>query len=290
MTVMRGKRYHSVSRRKRAGRLAYHTLMTFISFGMLYPLIWMLVSSFKPNEDIFLTANDLIPATITFEHYTNGWRGFAGLSFSLFFKNSLIITALNTSGTVLSAAIVAFGFARIRFPGRNVWFTAMIITMLLPGQVMMIPRFVLFNRMGWVGTYLPMTVPAFFGSAFNIFLIMQFIRGVPRDMDEAARIDGCGYYSIFIRIIAPLIVPALVTVSVLSFIGSWGDFMGSLIYLNTPKKYTAAYALKLFSDTQATDYGATFAMSVLSLIPILIIFFLFQKNLMEGISLQGIKG
>lgn len=166
----------------------------------------------------------------------------------------------------------------------------MILTMMLPSQVMMIPRFVLFNQMGWVGTFLPVTVPAFFGGAFDIFLVMQFIRGVPRDMDEAARIDGCGWYSIFAKILLPMIVPALVTVAVLTFIASWGDFMGSLLYLNTPQKYTAAYALKLFADAAFTDYGATFAMSVVSLIPILILFFFFQKNLVEGISTQGIKG
>jgi multiple sugar transport system permease protein len=144
--------------------------------------------------------------------------------------------------------------------------------------------------MGWVGSFLPMTVPAFFGDAFNIFLVMQFIRGIHRDMDEAARIDGCSWYGIFYYIILPMIVPALVTVAVLSFINSWGDFMGSLLYLNTPQKYTVAYALKLFSDTSSTDFGATFAMSVLSMVPILIIFFFFQKNLVEGISIQGIKG
>ena len=155
---------------------------------------------------------------------------------------------------------------------------------------MMIPRFVLFNQLGWVGTFLPLTVPAFFGSAFDIFLVMQFIRGIPRDMDEAARIDGCSWYGIFTYILVPMIVPALVTVGILTFINSWGDFMGSLLYLNSPAMYTSAYALKLFSDSAGTDFGATFAMSVLSLVPILIIFFFFQKQLVEGISTQGLKG
>ena len=185
---------------------------------------------------------------------------------------------------------MAFGLARIRFPGRNVWFVAMIITMMLPGQVMIIPRFVLFNQLGWVGTFLPMTVPYFFGGAFDIFLVMQFIRGIPRDMDEAARIDGCSYYGIFLYIMVPMIIPALVTVGILTFINSWGDFMSSLLYLNTPSRYTVAYALKLFSDSAGTDYGAIFAMSTLSLVPILIIFFFFQRQLVEGISTQGLKG
>lgn len=250
----------------------------------------MIASSFKPNGEIFTTVTDLIPKTFTTENYVNGWRGFAGLSFAVFFRNSFLIAFLDTIGSMISAAWIAFGFARLRFPGRKFWFVAMIVTMMLPNQVMIIPRFVLFNKLNWVGTFLPMTVPAYFGNAFNVFLIMQFIRGIPRDMDEAARIDGCSWYQIFFRILVPLIIPALVTVSILTFINSWNDFMGSLLYLNTPQKYTAAYALKLFSDSAFSDYGATFAMSTISLIPILVIFFFFQQSLVEGISIQGLKG
>ena len=268
----------------------YHALMLLLSFIMVYPLLWMLASSFKPNSEIFTNVRSLIPNHFTLDNYTNGWRGFAGLSFTVFFRNSVFVSVLATVGATLSASIVAFGFARLRFPGRRIWFASMIVTMMLPGQVMIIPRFVLFNRMGWVGTFLPLTVPCFFAGAFDTFLVMQFIRTIPRDMDEAARIDGCSWYGIYARILVPLIIPALVTVAVLTFINAWGDFMGSLLYLNTPTKYTAAYALKLFCDNDVADYGATFAMSVLSLVPILIVFFLFQKNLVEGISTQGLKG
>ncbi|MDY4139626.1 MAG: carbohydrate ABC transporter permease [Eubacteriales bacterium] len=283
-------RMHSVKRRKRVTTTVYHVLVTAASLMMLYPLFWMLSSSFKPNAEIFVTVGNLIPETFTTENYINGWRGFAGLSFGVYFRNSLIVATLSSLGAVISSAMVGFGLARLHFPGRNAWFVAMIITMMLPGQVMMIPRFVLFNRMGWVGTFLPLTVPAFFGSAFDIFLVMQFIRGIPRDLDEAARIDGCSWYGIFVYILIPMIIPALVTVGILTFINAWGDFMGSLLYLNEPSMYTVAYALKLFSDSAGTDFGATFAMSVLSLVPILIIFFFFQKQLVEGISTQGLKG
>lgn len=179
----------------------------------------------------------------------------------------------------------------VRYTSSNgIWFVLMVVTMMLPGQVMMIPRFVLFNSMGWVGTYLPMIVPSFFASGFNIFLIMQFIRGIPRDMDEAAKIDGCSWYGVFFRIIVPMIVPSLVTVAVLTFMSSWEDFMGALLYLNKPETYTVAYALKMFNDSSMSDYGATFAMSAASLVPILVLFFFFQKNLVEGISIQGLKG
>jgi len=280
----------SVSAQRRASSVVYQVLMACGSFLMLYPLMWLVASSFKPNTEIFVNAASLIPRTFVTEHYATGWKGFGGFGFGLFMKNSFIVAASATMGMVASSAVVAFGFARLSFPGRNLWFVCMIMTMLLPGQVMMIPRFVMFNKMGWVGTFLPMTMPFFFGGAFNIFLTMQFIRTVPRDMDEAARIDGCSWYGIFARIILPLIIPALVTVGVLTFISSWEDFMGALLYLNKPHRYTVAYALKLFNDNTKSDYGATFAMSVVSLIPILVIFFFFQRNLVEGISLQGLKG
>ena len=275
---------------RRISLTVYHGLMLLFSLLMIYPLLWMAASSVKPNGEIFTNASSLLMDSPSFEHYTTGWRGFGGYTFGRFFGNSLLVAVISALGMMLSSAVVAYGFARIRFRGRQFWFTAMIVTMMLPGQVMMIPRFVLFNEMGWVGTFLPMTVPAFFGSGFNIFLIMQFIRTIPYELDEAASIDGCGKYSAFVRIILPLIVPSLVTVSVLTFMGSWEDFMGALLYLNKPHMYTVAYALKMFNDSSQTDYGATFAMSVLSLIPILIIFFFFQKQLVEGISTQGLKG
>lgn len=281
---------HSMSMRRKIGTTVYHVLVMAVSIMMIYPLLWLLASSFKPNGEIFSNASSLIPMEFTLEHYVVGWKGFGNYTFLNFFANSLMVALISSVGMVASSAVCAFGFARITFRGRQFWFVLMIITMMLPGQVMMIPRFVLFNSLGWVGTYLPMTVPSFFGSGFNIFLIMQFIRGIPRDMDEAATIDGCSWYGIFMKIIVPMIVPSLVTVGVLTFLGSWDDFMGALLYLNKPSMYTVAYALKMFNDSSQSDYGATFAMSVLSLVPVLTLFFFFQKNLVEGISIQGLKG
>lgn len=281
---------HSFSAQRKIGTFFYHALMIVVSFLMLYPVLWLVASSFKPNGDIFSTATSLFPENFTLEHYINGWKGFGGYTFTTFFSNSLLVALLSAVGMMASSALVAFGLARIKFKGRNIWFVLMVVTMMLPGQVMMIPRFVLFNSMGWVGTYLPMIVPSFFASGFNIFLIMQFIRGIPRDMDEAAKIDGCSWYGVFFRIIVPMIVPSLVTVAVLTFMSSWEDFMGALLYLNKPETYTVAYALKMFNDSSMSDYGATFAMSAASLVPILVLFFFFQKNLVEGISIQGLKG
>lgn len=280
----------SVKRTKIVSSVLFHVFIAAFCFAMVYPLLWMIGSSFKMNSEIFVNVKRILPTQWTVENYINGWKGFGGNSFALFYKNSFFVTILVTLGTVLSSSFIAFGFARISFKGRSFWFVMMILTMLLPGQVMIIPRYVLFNKLGWVGSFLPLVVPPFFGSAFNIFLIMQFIRGIPRDLDESAKIDGCSWYGIYWRILLPLVVPALVTVGVLAFIGAWEDFMGSLLYLNTPTKYTVAYALKLFNDSQKTDYGATFAMSCVSIVPVLILFFFFQRQLVEGISMQGIKG
>ena len=268
----------------------YHIGMLAFAFAMIYPLIWMVVSSFKPNSDIFATATSLLPRNATLEHYSTGWKGFAGFSFTVFFRNSVFVAALSIIGTIFSSVTVAFGFARMQFKGKNFWFVLMMVTMMLPSQVLMIPTFLIYNRLGMVGTMLPLFLPKFFGDAFNIFMVMQFIRGIPKDMDEAARIDGCSWYGILFRIHLPMIKPCMATVAILTFMGSWQDFMGALLYLSSPKQYTVAYALKLFNDSSGNDYGATFAMSTISLIPVLILFFLFQKQLVEGIGIQGLKG
>lgn len=268
----------------------YHIGMVIGSFIMLYPLIWLLAASLKSNVDYLSSPNNLLLKSFEFANYTDGWKGFARLSFATFFKNSIYISVMQTIGTVASCTLVAFGFARIQFRTRNLWFALMILTMLLPGQVMMIPRYLLFNSFGWVGTFLPLIVPAFFGGAFNVFLLMQFMKNIPYDMDEAGTIDGCNHFQLFSKITLPLVKPAIATVAVMSFMGAWGDFLSALLYLNQPKMYPVAYALKLYSDETGTNYGPMFAMSVTSLVPIIIIFAIFQKSLVEGISTSGIKG
>ena len=277
--------------KKIIGRAIYHILMILASFIMLYPLLWMLSASLKPSEEVMRTATQLIPSNPTLNNYVEGWKGFSRYTYATFFKNSLILSIVRTVGAVVSASLTAYAFARIPFKGRKVWFGIMIGTMCLPGMVLQIPQYLMFNDFGWVGTWKPLLLPCWFGGgAFNVFLLMQFMKNIPRDMDEAATIDGCGWFGLYWRIMLPLIVPALCSVAVLTFIGAWGDFYSALIYLNKPAYYPVAYALKLYSDEVSTNYGPMLAMSVLSLVPIMILFFLFQKTLVEGISTSGIKG
>lgn len=269
----------------------YHVFTFFFACVMIYPLVWMVVSSFKDTNEIFRTAASLFPKKFSFENYKVGWQGFAGYSFGLFFKNSFIIAGVSTIGAVISSAVVAYGFARIDFKFKGFWFGCMLLAMMLPFQVIMIPQYIIFNKMGLVGSYLPLIVPQFFGQGFFIFLNVQFIKGIPVDLDEAARMDGCSIYSIFTRIILPLVKPSLVTSAIFSFMWRWDDFLSALLYLSDPLKYPVSYALKMFSDPTAGSYwGAMFAMATLSLIPIFLIFLTMQKYLVEGIASTGIKG
>ncbi len=261
-----------------------------LGFVMIYPVLWMISNSFKANNEIFGTAS-LIPQSFRFDNYVRGWKFIGRLTFTTFFGNSLIYAGLATVGTVVSSSLVAFGFSRVRFRGRNLWFAAMFVTMIIPYQVIMIPQFIIFQRLGWVNTFAPLIVPMFLGQPFFIFLMVQFIRGLPIELDESAWIDGCGRWRIFLYIVFPLMKPAVITTTIFSFYWRWDDFIGPLLYLNRPRLYTVSLALRMFSDPMtSTDWGAIFAMGTLSLVPILLVFVMFQKYLVQGISTTGLKG
>ena len=280
-----------MSARKKISTVIYHVFTIALGLLMVYPILWMVFSSFKENRDVFTTATSLIPQKWNFNSYAVGWQGFGGISFGTFFKNSFVFAMLATIGMTFSSAFIAFGFSRVRFKGRNFWFVCMILTMMLPAQVLQIPQYVLFQKLGWIDTYYPLIVPNFFGGGFNIFLIMQFMRGIPKDFDESASIDGCNRFMIFWKIIMPLVVPSLITVAIFMFYGSWDNFMGPLLYLNTPQKYPVSLALKMFSDPDAvSDWSAMFAMATLSLVPVFVLFFSMQKYLVDGVTVGGIKG
>ena len=275
---------------RRARAFLYHAVVIALSFVMVYPVLWLLASSLKGPSEIFVHSYSLIPHRLQLSNYVDGWRGFGGITFATFFANTFIIVVLSTIGQVASSAVVAYGFARIRFKGRGVWFIFMIATLLLPPQVLYIPQYLLFNKLGWLNSFKPLIVPSYFGVPFFIFLIMQFIRGIPLELDESAKIDGCSKYVIFGRIILPLIVPALITSGIFAFYWKWEEFFEPLLYLSKTSLYPISMALKTFADPSSlTNWGALFAMSVLSLVPVFVVFLLFQRYLVEGISTTGMK-
>ncbi|MBE5983259.1 carbohydrate ABC transporter permease [Lacrimispora sp. AGF001] len=278
--------------RKRIGGIVYHVIVCGLGLIMIYPLVWMIMSSFKESNTIFITAGQLIPKKFVFANYATGWRGFAKTGFAVFLRNSMFIAVVATLGTVFSSAFVAYGLARCRFFGRKFLFVAMLLSMMLPAQVLMIPQYLWYQKLGWVGSYRPLIVPYYFAiQGFFIYLMINFIDGIPRELDEAAKIDGCSYYGIFARIILPLITPALITASIFSFMWRWDDFLSALLYINESAKYPVSLALKLFCDPgSSSDYGAMFAMATLSIMPAVIIFISLQKYLVEGISTSGLKG
>ena len=278
---------------KRTARsIVYHVVICLIGIIMIYPLVWMIMSSFKETGTIFTTAGSLIPEKFILDNYRNGWKGFAGIAFSTFFKNSLFISIVATIGTILSSAVVAYGFARFEFRGRKLMFTAMLLSMMLPAQVLMIPQYLWYQKLNWVGSYMPLIIPYFFATqGFFAYLMSNFIEGIPRELDEAAKIDDCSYFGIFRLVIAPLMKPAVVTGSIFSFMWRWDDFLSALLYINKTAKYPVSLALKLFCDPgSSSDYGAMFAMATLSVLPAVVIFLFFQKYLVEGISTSGLKG
>ncbi len=266
-------------------------IMFGIGLVMLYPLIWMFVSSFKPEEEIFRHIG-LIPKKATFENYLIGWQGDGRTTFSTYFMNSFIMSGLCVLGNVITCSLTAFAFARLKFRFQAFLFAIVILTALLPQHAILVPQYVYFQRMGFIDTFVPIVLPKFLGlDAFFIFLLVQFIRGIPRDLDEAATIDGCSKYGIYARVIMPLSVPALITTTIFSFYWSWNDFFTQTIYLSSSTNYTVAIGLRLFVDAWSrTKFGAMFAMSILSLLPVLVIFVLFQRLLVEGISTTGLKG
>ena len=277
--------------RERLRTVTYHVLVGGLCVVMFYPILWLFASSLKAPDEIWTNVTALIPERLAFENYAQGWKGFGGVSFATFFRNSLFYASVATVASVMSSAVIAYGFARIRFVGRGFWFTCMILTLMLPAQVQLIPQYILFNKLGWLNTYLPLLVPRFCGQAFFIFLIMQFIRGIPRELDEAAEIDGCSRIGIFFRIILPLVQPALITAAIFAFYWTWEDFQQPLLYLSDPKLYTVSLALRAMSDPNSvTNWGAIFAMSSLSLVPVFAIFIVFQRYLVQGISTTGLKG
>ncbi len=278
--------------RRHLNSATFHAGCLFLSLVVLYPVLWLVSSSFKESSQIFMQAESLIPKQFTLRNYINGWRGFGNTTFATFFANSILISIAATIGEVISCTLAAYAFARIRFVGRRFWFACMLSTIMLPFQIIMIPQYILFKYIRWTSSFKPLVIPHYFAiTPFFVFLLMQFIRGIPKEMDDAATVDGCNRYDILFRIIVPLILPALATVIIFSFYWRWQDFLRPLLFLSDVRKYPISIALKMFSDpSTSTDWGAIFAMGTLSLFPVALVFFIFQRYIIEGISTSGLKG
>ncbi|UJF34844.1 carbohydrate ABC transporter permease [Paenibacillus hexagrammi] len=270
-----------------------HLILLISSVLMMYPVFWWLGASFKTNEE--MRSPNLFPESLRWSNYSDGWVSVPNYHFGVFYLNNLelILGVLFTS--VISCSLVAFAFARLDFPLRKVWFGVLLLTLMLPTQVTIVPQYVLFSKLDWINTYLPFYVPHLLaggvGGPFFIYLLVQFIRSIPRELDESAKMDGCSWFGIYWRIVIPLTKPALVTVAIYCFLWNWDDFFGQLLYINSVDKYTVNLALKLFIDSQGTvPWGQMLAMSLVSVIPAVIIFFMAQKHFVEGIASGALKG
>lgn len=277
---------------RRIGRFSWITyaILIVLAIIMLFPFLWLLSSSFKSQTQIFAYPPQWIPIPLRWENYV---EALTFRPFLLYLRNSLIIAALNVTAVVLTSSFCAYGFARIRFWGREFWFGVVIATILLPNIVTLVPQFIIFTRLGWVDTFLPLTVPLFFGGgAFNIFLLRQFFRTIPEELADAARIDGCSEFGIYWRIMMPLAKPALVTVGIFTFLASWNDLLGPVVYLRSPDMYTVAIGLSNFRAGQglATRWDLQMAAATAVILPVVVLFFIAQRYFVRGIVLSGLKG
>ena len=281
---------HAPADRRRGRRWLTHLALIAGTLVMVYPLLWMVGGSFKDEKDIFSQLNPF-PSSLDPRNYIAGWTA-TDPTFTRFYFNSLLIAVLAVAGNVIACTLTAYAFARLEFRGKKVFFGIMLGSIMLPAHALLIPQYVLFFHLGWVNTYLPLVVPKFLATdAFFIFLMVQFIRTIPRTLDEAAMIDGCGKVRIFSRIILPLTGPVLITTMIFTFIWTYNDFFAQLIYLSYPSSETVPVALRRFVDaTGDSSYGQLLAMSVLSLVPTFIVFLLAQRRIVEGIATTGLKG
>ncbi|TCO49280.1 multiple sugar transport system permease protein [Kribbella antiqua] len=269
--------------------LLIHLALASAALVMLYPVIWMVVSSLRPGNEIFREPGILVK-DLRIENYRLGWNALTE-PFTRYLLNSAAVVFGAVLGNLVSCSMAAYAFARLEFVGKKFWFAIMLLSIMLPIHVVIVPQYILFSQLGWINTFLPLIIPKWLATdAFFVFLMVQFIRGIPRELDEAARIDGCGRAGIFLRVILPLMVPALATTTIFTFIWTWNDFFSQLIYLTDPKMYTVPVALRSFVDATAeSSWGSMFAMSVISLVPIFLAFLLGQRFLIKGIATTGIK-
>jgi len=281
----------ALQRRARLSMVIRYAILFGVGLLMLYPLIWLVGASFKTNSEIFANPG-FLPQDPTTEGYVKGWATSTPYTFGRFFLNSFLIILPKTIGTAISCTMVAYGFARFDFPLKKVLFGSVIAILLLPNVVTRIPQYILFRDLGWLDSFLPLWAPsALAGDAFFVFMLVQFLRAIPDDMEQAARVDGCNSWQTLLFIVVPMLAPALISVCLFQFMWTMNDFLGPLIYISSVDKYPVSLALKLSIDTtEAFEWNRILAMSVLTITPALIVFFVAQKYFIEGISAGGIKG
>lgn len=281
-----------MKRKKMINSVMFHVGASLLGFIMIYPLLWLVASSFKSNETMFTNAYSLIPLDWDIvTNYKSGFAGIGGVRFDAFLINSTIVTVIGMVACMFSSLLAAYAFTRLKFKFAGFWFACVMITMMIPAQVMVVPQYILLRKMNLIDTRVSLILPWAFGGAFFIFLLTQFFRGIPKELDEAASIDGCTKIGILFKILLPVVKPAVISGSIFAFYWIWQDFFQPLIFVNSLDKFTVPLALNMYLDPNSyNNYGGLFAMSVISLIPIIAFFIIFQKYIVDGIAMDGIKG
>jgi len=275
-------------KQKPAWRIVNLLLLFLFGALMLTPFLWLVSSSFKSQIQIFQYPPQWIPDPFHPENYVNA---LTYKPFHLYFKNTMVIAALNVTAVVFTSSLCAYGFARIRFPGRDLWFGIVIATLFLPYAILIVPSFFIFSRLGWIDTVLPLTVPMFFGGgAFNIFLLRQFFTTIPEELADAARLDGCSEFGVYWRIMMPLAKPALITVAIFTFLNAWNDLLGPITYLRSPDNFTIAQGLASFTSQTDISWDLQLAASTAMTIPVIVVFFFAQRYFIQGVVMTGLKG
>lgn len=269
------------------GQFIAYILLILISIAMLFPFFWMVRSAFMTNREIMTTPIQWLPSHYDLENFK---KAFERAPFGKYFINSAIIVLINMVGCILSSSFIAFGFSRLRFLGRKLWFALLLSTMMIPQTVLMIPQFLIWQSVGAYNTFIPLTVPSFFGNAFNVFLVRQFYVGIPKEYDEAALVDGANYFTIYSKILVPMAKPVLCSVGVFTFMSTWNDFMGPLLYLDKENLKTVSLALQNFMGQHNSEWNLMMALSTVITLPMIAVYFMAQRYFIEGITFSGLKG
>lgn len=266
-------------------------IIILIGIILLYPIVWMLFATFKTNDEIFNSIR-LLPKSFSFQNYIDGWNGSGKITYATYFKNTFLLVVPTVIFTIVSSCLVAYGFARFKFPGKNILFSLLIATLMLPNAIIIVPRYTMFAKIGWVNNYMPFYSPAILACyPFFVYMLIQFLRGIPKDLDESAYIDGCGTFRTLVSILLPLMKPALFSAALFQFLWTYNDYFNSLIFINSGKRFTISLALRLSLDSESVvNWGKLMAVSFISVLPLFILFFAAQKYFVEGIATSGLKG